>query len=114
MNTRQNTQGMQELLQQQSNAGKEQNRENSSSELIERKDIEGTPFTMINQGNGWMLTMGMYKLTKEGHTEKELQALVKKPTWDLQMGVMSAVAETMIKIKAEESLKEWSETNLNK
>lgn len=48
-------------------SGNAENKINSnSSEMLEQKTIEGTPFTAVRFGNNWFLAMGKYRLTAEG------------------------------------------------
>lgn len=71
-----------------------QEKENSkvSSELIEREEVEGTPFQLVNVGKGWFLALGRHRLTEMGEESKEeLIAKVVNKDWYLVLDTIVAL-----------------------
>lgn len=69
-------------------------KQNSSYELIERKEVENTPFTATKEENtGWFLAIGRYKLTKEYESLEELlkEEKVKETNWNLLLTVIELI-----------------------
>lgn len=61
--------------------------------LIERTKIEGTPFTLINDGEKEFLAMGDYRLTEDLTNEIEIDAYIEKNKWQLIMRIAGIVTE---------------------
>jgi len=76
----------------------EQTKQNSNSELLQRKPIEGTPFEAVNTGEGWFLTLGKYKLTdkKEDIVELLEETKVKETNWEFLITTMSVIIESIL------------------
>jgi len=54
-----------------------------STSLIEREDIEGTPFQMVKQDGNYFLTFGHYRLTTPTASKEFQRQLLEKKDWDL-------------------------------
>lgn len=64
--------------------------------LIEREEVPGTPFTLININNeGWFLTMGKYRLIDKGKTKAELLEAIQHKNWELITSVITIVFHTI-------------------
>lgn len=91
-----------ELLNTQSNAEENPNKSNFS-ELIHRENIVNTPFQVVgNEENGWIITIGRFKLTNNKPTKEEaLQELELNP-WDITVRLITTLHEAiMVKIGEE-------------
>lgn len=63
----------QELLHAQTNAENHHNTNFSSEELLERENIEGSPFVIIgNEQKGYFLTLGKWRLTDSFKTKLDV------------------------------------------
>lgn len=72
------------------------NNSNSSKqnkELVTRKQIPGTPFTIIGANGKWWGTMGKYRLTEQLNTEEDAVLQCTAMTWDRIIQVMQALIE---------------------
>lgn len=49
---------------------------------LTRHDIKDSPFVVIGNENGWVGTMGQYRITEEFKTKKECIKDVEKITWN--------------------------------
>jgi hypothetical protein len=65
-------------------------------ELVKRKEINNTPFTVITTEKGSFGTMGKYRLTEVFETEKEAITNVQKMTWNRIVQVTSLITKDLI------------------
>lgn len=72
---------------------KETNKQNSNYELIERIEIEDTPFTAIRNDKEWFLTMGKYRLTEPLQSLKEVKENAEKSDWFRVMQIIGIMIE---------------------
>lgn len=73
--------------------------ENHNSHSFKRVLMEGIPFTKIwEEGKGWYLVMGDYRLTNEHDTETELDAFLESNKWNIITVMMSIVSSLQIEI----------------
>lgn len=87
-----------ELLNTQTSA--EETDKQNSGELITRWKVENTPFTMVwEDGKGWMLAMGEYRVTEYYKTDDELETILKEKNWDFLTTVIAIIIEQTNKIK---------------
>lgn len=91
---------MSERLKSQTSA---QNQESSSQsgELIEREQVDNTPFTLVTTdgGKSWFLALGRYRMTdlKTGIEAKvQLKELVRGKDWKLVLDTIVALTETAV------------------
>lgn len=70
-----------------------ENYSNDKSKLIEKIEIENTPFTIMKHKDEWYILIGKYRLS-EGYINK-LEALeeAKKMTWEKIMQVIGVMIE---------------------
>lgn len=87
----------QELLRSQ-NLSEEPHKQNSS-DLIERYEIEGTPFTLIKQEGKYFLTMGNYKITTPTDTEEETLKKLVTEQYNIILDMTTIVFDTIMKIR---------------
>lgn len=78
------------------NSTDEQNRESYNSkteELIQRREMENTPFTIITltEKHASFGTFGKYKITEDYETPEQVEAELKKMTWNRIVQIMSLV-----------------------
>lgn len=67
-------------------------------ELVERKQIENSPFMAIKHENDWFLVCGKYRMTtKSFESEKELREWIDLNHWELMATFCSIVAEETTK-----------------
>lgn len=66
----------------------------NSKELIEKIEIEKTPFTAIRQDDKWFLTMGRYRLTQPLDSKEEaLAAGVDESWWRIMQIIKIMITE---------------------
>lgn len=85
------------MEQSQSNIGISLN-ENDKEGSFERREVEDTPFVLINEGRGWFITMGPHKLTEadeKASTNSLIRLITKKP-WTLITMVIGIYTEFVI------------------
>lgn len=66
---------------------------NSKEELIKRKDVKNTPFTIITINNKSFGTMGQYRITEETEDIKQLEKELNTITWDRLLQVILILQE---------------------
>lgn len=82
-----------ELLQLQTNSEKSPDKA-SSTELVIREKIEGTPFQLINMDNkGWFLALGKFRMTEIGLEKEVLIKLVEDKDWTLILDTIAVLTE---------------------
>lgn len=59
------------------------NSNSNSNKLIERVEIDRTPFTAIKQNEKWFLTWGFYVLTEKYDTLKEIKELLRTDMYNI-------------------------------
>lgn len=64
----------------------------NSSKLIEREQLEGTPFTLIKQEGKYFITIGNYQLTPQSDTEEEAINYIQFNQWN----IITALIDIMI------------------
>lgn len=67
--------------------------ENDDKQLLERINLEDTPFTAIKFGNLWYLTMGKYRLTDGTPNKQECLDEVNNTTWNRLLQIMQIMIE---------------------
>lgn len=79
-----------EILHSQLNA--EETPKQNSSQLVEREQIEGTPFWIIgNTEDGYKLIMGKYQLTQNFKEKYEIHNHIEKHKWDITLQMILIV-----------------------
>lgn len=71
----------------------------SSSELIERKGINGTPFEAVRHDKKWFIGFGKYKISREMQTEQDCIEECKNPQWNTFLNVIQAMIDMNEKYK---------------
>lgn len=66
---------------------------NNSNSLIERVEIDGTPFTAIRNEEEWFLTMGKYRLTQAMKTLEEVKNDATNTDWFRIMQIIGIMIE---------------------
>lgn len=87
-----------ELLELQANAEKTDSK-NSSTEIIKRERIEGTPFVAIKEENkDWFITLGRYKVMEGFEELEELTEYIHSQTveWEFLTNVISVVVHELL------------------
>lgn len=72
---------------------KNTNNINYSEKLIERVEIEETPFTAIKNNEEWFLTMGKYRLTQGMQTLEEVKDNATNTDWFRIMQIIGIMIE---------------------
>jgi hypothetical protein len=84
----------QELLNSLTNADENQNKENSSEQLVEREPIEGTPFYMMgNNEKGYSVVMANYKLSPVQPTKEDVLRYMNDNLWNFTINVIHVCME---------------------
>lgn len=91
-----------DILNTQNNA--EKTHKQKSSTLIERKEIPGTPFTMIKQANEgeqyqYFIVMGDYRLTEPVYKEEEALEKLVTEHWRIIASIIAITTEKMLEVK---------------
>lgn len=81
-----------------------ENNHNNNSTLIDYKEIEGTPFTMVRKEDKYFLIMGDYRMTEPTNTEEETMEKIEKEKWLLIFHIAATVIEKMSIIKIRQLL----------
>lgn len=76
----------------QSNADTE---DKQNSHLIERKEVENTPFNIITQNGVSFATLGNYRLTEYKETPEEAEEEIKHITWNRLIQVTAILVEKL-------------------
>lgn len=101
MSTNQQNRPAQELLNiQQHTEETQEHKENSSTELIHREQIEDTPFYIIgNEEKGYFISFGKYKLTEEIqslHTQtlqEQFKSILHHQQWNIILNLLAVFTE---------------------
>ena len=88
----------------QTNSDKKSKSQQESSNTTDKqvstfKPLEGTPFTLVSDGDKVYGVMGKYRLTEGFKSEKEAEKEVKAITWDRLIQVFSIMINEQDKIK---------------
>lgn len=75
------------------NANKTDSKE-CNSELVEREEVENTPFTVITAGSKTFGVMGMHRITEYG-TKEEIRKELKEITWNRLIQVIMLLTEAV-------------------
>lgn len=91
------------------------NKTDKKTYLTERKQIAGTPFTMIRQEDKWFIVMGDYRMTEPTETEDEQIRKLEDEKW----WIITCMVSIIIKIQKqlEETmtmLEDYNKTNTDK
>lgn len=71
----------------------------SNTQLLTREPIKNTPFTIVgNEEQGYIITMGKYKLSEPYKTNILADLAIKRSDWMLTINVMALICE----LKADE------------
>lgn len=69
----------------------------NNTEMVERHDIEHTPFKAIREQNQWYLCLGKYRLNEHPYkTREEVEKDVNETNWFRLMAIMRIVAEDVL------------------
>lgn len=70
---------------------------NHNYHCFEREAIKGSPFTYIwEEGKGWYMVMGDYRMTEEFEEKNELEEFIKENMWNLILVMSSIIASKHI------------------
>lgn len=64
-------------------------------ELIKRTEMENTPFWIITTDGKSFATLGHYKITEDYNTPEQVEAELKKMTWNKIIQIMTLVHEIL-------------------
>lgn len=81
------------------NVVKEKNKKNK--ELVERHEIENSPFTVIKTENDVFGTMGKYRITEPYDSIEECEKALKEFSWNRVMQVVMLLVEELTPRKDE-------------
>ncbi len=68
---------------------------NSNSNLIERENIENTPFTVITENGYSFGVMAEYRITEKYDTKEEVRQELKEITWNKIIQVTALLIEKL-------------------
>jgi hypothetical protein len=69
--------------------------------LVERENVENTPFTIYKHEKEWFVLIGMYRLSESFKTKEEALEDAKRTDWERMMQVMGVMIENYNKNKEE-------------
>lgn len=88
--TEQDTQ--RDILESQTSVPEKENKQNSSEELIEQEEVEGTPFKLVNiRKGGWFIALGRHRLTEMQENKQELIEKIVNKDWTLVLDTIVAL-----------------------
>lgn len=64
-----------------------------NTELIKKKEVKDSPFTIITTENGSFAALGNYQITKQYKTIKQAEDAVTKITWNRITQLISLIIE---------------------
>lgn len=82
-----------DLLKQQTSSESEQKQINKNETVIEK--LDDTPFTLVKQVDGWVVTIGRYALTDKFETKQQAKKEAEKITWKRIMQFVSIFIEAI-------------------
>lgn len=74
---------------------KQDKNESSSNELIERIDIETTPFQAVRKEKDWYVMIGNYVLTPKLHSKDEAIEEAMTITWNKIVNILAIMVEEL-------------------
>lgn len=75
------------------NAREENNNELNSEQIIEREEVEDTPFMIVKQDEKWFVTLGKYRLTSALDSKEKAREEANKKGWTQIMQVVGIMIE---------------------
>lgn len=75
------------------NANPTDKQSSNSNNLIEQKQVDGTPFTAVRVNEDWFLTLGKYRLTDKLKTLGECIEEAKDASWWRIMQIMNIMIQ---------------------
>lgn len=72
-----------------------------NEELVERIEVENTPFTVAGVKQGWFVLIGNTRLTDGLESKEEALEDAKRVDWERMMQVMSVMIEQYAKLTIE-------------
>lgn len=67
-------------------------------ELVEKKEIEGTPFDALNIEGEWRIVLGIFQVYQGLDTFEECVKMTKGINWGFLMNVVSAMTEAIKRV----------------
>lgn len=64
-----------------------------NSQLIERIEVENTPFTIIREEEKWFVTLGRYRISQDMKSKEEAIEDAKRIDWDRVLQIMGITIE---------------------
>ncbi len=80
-----------------------------NTELVERIEVENTPFTIVKIDGEYFGTMGEYRLTEKFNTLEECEEAVSKFSWNRVIQVMMLLVDKLKAVDLEELIKDKKE-----
>lgn len=71
----------------------ENSHNSTSSQIVERQQIENTPFWLERAGEKWFLIMGQYRLTEGHNSISEVLLHMENNHWYITMNMIAIVVE---------------------
>ena len=87
------------MLQLQTNADTQDNAKSISKNETAYERVEGTPFALIKEQNGWFIAIGRYKASDLYLTKEQAKKDIKQKDWDLILTTMSIMIEEITNLK---------------
>lgn len=95
--------GQSELLSTLTNADESQDKP-KSSELLQREEVTGTPFTIVgNEEKGYFLAMGKWKLSGHLPSKTAVIAYLDAEHWTITMNCIIVVTEMLEELRKSEN-----------
>lgn len=78
------------------NSAEENHNSNSSKTIIEREQVNGSPFWLIRIDRGWFLAMGEQRLTEVMETKNEIYLWMDSNRWQLIFNMIATICEIIL------------------
>ena len=88
-----------ELLQLQTNADTQDNAKSIPKNETAYERVDGTPFALIKDQNGWFIAFGRYRASDLYLTKEQAKKDIKQKDWDLILTTMSIMVEEITNLK---------------
>lgn len=88
-----------ELLELQTNADTQDNERSISKNETAYERVEGTPFALIKDENGWFIAFGRYRASDLYFTKEQAKKDIKQKSWDLILTTVSIMIEEINNLK---------------
>lgn len=91
-----------DILNAQSNTENNHNSNYGNEEIINRKQLEGTPFQLITQQGKTFVVIGINKITPDFDTEQEAMNYIDENHWNITGTIVTIIVEAILAKRTKE------------